>query len=53
MPFLTALFDLDGTLTDPFDGIVRSIQFAMEKMGRLAPPAEDLRWCIGPPLWDS
>ncbi|MCX2722420.1 HAD hydrolase-like protein [Roseibium salinum] len=53
MPLLTALFDLDGTLTDPFDGIVRSIQFAMEKMGRFAPPAEDLRWCIGPPLWDS
>lgn len=53
MPFLTALFDLDGTLTDPFDGITRSIQFALEKMGLTAPQADDLRWCIGPPLWDS
>lgn len=49
----TFLFDLDGTLTDPFVGITRSIQYALEKMGRSVPPAEDLRWCIGPPLWDS
>jgi phosphoglycolate phosphatase len=44
------LFDLDGTLTDPFVGITRSIQYAMEKLGNLAPAADDLRWCIGPPL---
>lgn len=51
--FDTVLFDLDGTLTDPFDGITRSIQFALEKMGAAVPDAEALRWCIGPPLWDS
>lgn len=44
------LFDLDGTLTDPFEGITRSIVYAMEKLGRTAPAADDLRWCIGPPL---
>ena len=44
------LFDLDGTLTDPFVGITRSVQYAMEKLGRPAPAADDLRWCIGPPL---
>lgn len=44
------LFDLDGTLTDPFVGITRSIGYALEKLGRIAPAAEDLRWCIGPPL---
>jgi phosphoglycolate phosphatase len=44
------LFDLDGTLTDPFVGITRSIQYALEKLGRLAPAGDDLRWCIGPPL---
>lgn len=44
------LFDLDGTLTDPFVGITRSVQYAMEKLGRAAPAADDLRWCIGPPL---
>jgi len=49
----TMLFDLDGTLTDPFEGITRSIQYALEKMGAPVPAAQDLRWCIGPPLWDS
>ena len=44
------MFDLDGTLTDPFVGITRSVQYAMQKLGRLAPLADDLRWCIGPPL---
>jgi phosphoglycolate phosphatase len=44
------LFDLDGTMTDPFEGITRSIQYALEKLGRIAPAADDLRWCIGPPL---
>ncbi|MGN6466549.1 MAG: HAD hydrolase-like protein, partial [Rhizobiaceae bacterium] len=44
------LFDLDGTLTDPFEGITLSIRHAMERLGRAAPAAEDLRWCIGPPL---
>ena len=46
----TILFDLDGTLTDPFVGITSSIRYALEKLGRVAPMAEDLRWCIGPPL---
>ena len=47
------LFDLDGTMTDPFEGITRSIQYALEKMGRIAPAADDLRWCIGPPLTEG
>lgn len=44
------LFDLDGTLTDPFVGISRSVQYAFEKMGRPVPLADDLRAFIGPPL---
>lgn len=47
------LFDLDGTLTDPFEGITASIRHALERMGRLAPTPAELRWCIGPPLHDS
>ncbi|WP_311028185.1 HAD hydrolase-like protein [Mesorhizobium koreense] len=47
------LFDLDGTMTDPFEGITRSIQYALEKLGRIAPAADDLRWCIGPPLTEA
>ena len=53
MAYRTILFDLDGTLTDPFLGITRSIQYALEKMGGEVPSANDLHWCIGPPLWDS
>lgn len=49
----TVLFDLDGTLTDPFVGITRSIQYALEKLGAPVPAAEELGWCIGPPLWES
>ncbi len=44
------LFDLDGTLTDPFEGITRSMSHALAALGRRAPAREDLRWCIGPPI---
>lgn len=47
------LFDLDGTLTDPKVGITRSIQYALEKLHRPVPVADDLLWCIGPPLQES
>jgi phosphoglycolate phosphatase len=53
MTVSTILFDLDGTLTDPFEGITRSIRYAVEKMGGRAPDTDELHWCIGPPLWDS
>jgi phosphoglycolate phosphatase len=51
--FANVLLDLDGTLTDPFDGIAASICYAMERMG-FEPPAEhELRAAIGPPLRQS
>ena len=46
----TVFFDLDGTLTDPKPGIVRSIQHALERLNRPVPEEDDLLWCIGPPL---
>ena len=49
----TLLLDLDGTLTDPKLGITSCIRFALERMGRPAPPADELHWCIGPPLIES
>ncbi|SDR39050.1 HAD hydrolase-like protein [Pseudovibrio sp. Tun.PSC04-5.I4] len=49
----TLLFDLDGTLTDPFVGIVTSVQYALEKLGRDVPPAKDLAFVIGPPLTET
>ena len=47
------LFDLDGTLTDNYPGISRSIAHALTAMG-VEPPAPDvLRRCVGPPLRES
>lgn len=46
-------FDLDGTLTDPKPGITRSIQYALGKLDCPIPPADELTWCIGPPLRGS
>ena len=50
---MNLLFDLDGTLTDPFTGITKCISYALDMLGRKLPPRESLRWCIGPPLKDS
>lgn len=44
------LFDLDGTLTDSAEGITKSVQFAIGKMGRQEPPLEELNQFLGPPL---
>jgi phosphoglycolate phosphatase len=49
----TILLDLDGTLTDPKEGITRCIQHAMNMLGHDAPDADSLTWCIGPPLKNS
>ena len=49
----TIFFDLDGTLTDPKLGITRSIQYALERLGREVPHQDTLTWCIGPPLHAS
>jgi phosphoglycolate phosphatase len=46
----TVLLDLDGTLTDPRDGIVRSIRHALERLGAPCPPDDHLVRYIGPPL---
>jgi phosphoglycolate phosphatase len=46
----TLLVDLDGTLTDPAEGIVGCFRLALEALGRSAPPAAELNWIIGPPL---
>jgi phosphoglycolate phosphatase len=46
----TLLVDLDGTLTDPAEGIVGCFRLALQALGRSAPPAAELHWIIGPPL---
>jgi len=47
---LTLFFDLDGTLSDPSEGITRSIQHALECLGRPYPSKDELKHYIGPPL---
>jgi phosphoglycolate phosphatase len=49
----TVFFDLDGTLTDPKTGIIRSIVYALDRLGVESPDEEELTWCIGPPLSSS
>jgi phosphoglycolate phosphatase len=48
--FMHVLFDLDGTLTDPREGIIASIRFALAKMEIEIGADVDLESFIGPPL---
>ena len=50
MKYKYALFDLDGTLTDPAPGITNCIMYALRKFGITPPPREALYKFIGPPL---
>ncbi len=44
------IFDLDGTLTDSAEGVIRSAQHMQEKMGIDKWADEDLKFIVGPPL---
>jgi len=46
-------FDLDGTITEPFQGISGGIKYALNKIGVDIPDNNILRKFIGPPLRDS
>ena len=50
MDYPNVLFDLDGTLTDPREGITRPIQYGLSKMGIDEPDLTQLEHFIGPPL---
>lgn len=47
------LFDLDGTLTDPFDGISKCIIYALGDFGISVSDPRVLESFIGPPLFDQ
>ncbi len=47
------LFDLDGTLTDPKEGITNSVAYALEFFGIQVEDKDTLIPFIGPPLTDS
>lgn len=47
------LFDLDGTLTDPKEGITKSVQYALADFGIEEKNLDKLEVFIGPPLKES
>ena len=53
MKFKNVIFDLDGTLTDPYVGIANSVNYALGKMKMPCADEKTLRSFIGPPLSDS
>jgi phosphoglycolate phosphatase len=50
---VNVLFDLDGTLTDPREGIVACLKYALLGLGHDCPSDLDLARFIGPPLKES
>jgi phosphoglycolate phosphatase len=46
-------FDLDGTLTDPAEGITNSVMHALRHFGIEVTDRRELYPFIGPPLSDS
>ncbi|PFA23038.1 MULTISPECIES: HAD family hydrolase [Bacillus cereus group] len=51
--YTTFLFDLDGTLTDPKEGIINSVLYALRKMEIDEPNQEEIESFIGPPIQHS
>jgi len=47
------LFDLDGTLTDPAEGITNALMHAQRRLGMAVSPREALYVFIGPPLIET
>ena len=47
------LFDLDGTIIEPEEGILNSLKYAYQKINEPVPPKNELLQFIGPPLIES
>lgn len=47
------LFDLDGTLTDPEEGITKCVEYALNRFNITVNDRRDLIPFIGPPLYES
>lgn len=53
MGFNNAIFDLDGTIVESSEGIIQSVKYALNKMGKTEYDEKILMKFIGPPLTDS
>lgn len=47
------IFDFDGTVVDTGEGIIKSLQYSFEQMGREIPDMSELKKFIGPPIYYS
>ena len=47
------IFDMDGTIMDTSEGVMRSVQYALRKMGLPDDDLERIRRFIGPPLYEA
>jgi len=52
-PYTCILFDLDGTIVDSAPGIIASLAFTFEKMGKPIPSPTEMLAFVGPPILDS
>ncbi len=53
MRYSEIFFDLDGTLTDPYEGITKSVQHSLRYFDINVADRNELKCFIGPPLWES
>lgn len=49
-PYTRIFFDLDGTLSDPSEGIINGFRYTFQQMNRTVADDFDFAPCIGPPL---
>ncbi|MBU4465123.1 MAG: HAD hydrolase-like protein [Actinobacteria bacterium] len=52
-PWTCILWDVDGTIVDASDGILRRLTVTLEHFGRKAPSRAELAHWIGPPMHES
>ncbi|BDV29389.1 HAD hydrolase-like protein [Microbacterium terricola] len=52
-PWTCVLWDVDGTLVDASEGILRRLTIALEHFGRRPPTRAELVHWIGPPMFES
>ena len=48
--YTSVLFDLDGTLTDSKEGIIKSVEYALIQLGETTEGRLDQHIIVGPPL---
>ncbi|GAA3752528.1 HAD hydrolase-like protein [Microbacterium kribbense] len=52
-PWTCILWDVDGTIVDASEGILRRLSTALEHFGHPAPTRDELAHWIGPPMFES